>query len=254
MNKTTLQAAVVVLLLALGIGLLLNPERRAWLRQWVGIGGGWTAEARRADPVGFVDHAEGCLRKDLENLERARAKLAVETKELQRKVRAERSLRDEMKRWCEELGAACRGATHGDGFPVVVRGVSYTEAQGLVELSQLRTEVEGSEASVVKLEALARQSEGELEALGSRLRATETQVAMMAALRELVQVRTLTRESDRLLAQVDELLAANTRVLHGERVPTGNARPAVLQPAPLFSPRQGAPVPVKTEKPIYQQS
>jgi len=73
---------------------------------------------------------------------------------------------------------------------------------------------------LVACRKVKQQAEQQLEALAIRLNATETQLAALAAKRGLLQVRKLTDEGQKLLAQLDSLLNDNSEVIAGNPVRT----------------------------------
>ena len=174
---------------------------------------GWTEEARQADPVGFVEYAGGKLRQDLETLQKTRRDLAAEIGGLAEKLRQQRALRDHARGLAEKFRTAYREATARQGFPVELCGGAYTAEQLKAQVSMLLAEAQGYEAAIAKLEEVRRRAETELETLTVRISQTESQLAALAAEKEVLKARQLTERGRLLLAQVESLMTENTQVI-----------------------------------------
>jgi hypothetical protein len=212
--------SVVLLGLIGGAAFTMSPAVRARVQQQWGRVSGWSEEARRADPVGFAEYARGKLQRDLEVMQRTRRELAAEVGQLSRKLREQQALADQAQLLAERFRAEYQAASVGGGFPIEVRGAAYTEAQVRSQVSMLLAEAEGYRQSLDQLSALSQQAESQMEALAVRLNSTGSQLAGLAAKRELLRARQLTTEGEQLLAQVDELMTGNAQLIADNPVRT----------------------------------
>lgn len=179
---------------------------------------GWTEEARRADPVGFVEYASAKLRHDLEALKKTRRDLAAEIGGVAEKLREQRALRDHARSMAEEFRTKYQEATTKKRFPIELCGAAYTAEQAKSQVSMLLAEAEGYEAAIAKLEQVRKEAEAELEALTVRISQTESQLAALGAQREVLRVRQLSDVEESLLGQVESLLRENDQVVAGNPV------------------------------------
>jgi hypothetical protein len=174
---------------------------------------GWTEEARQADPVGFVEYASRKLRHDVEAMQKTRRDLAAEIGGLAHELRDQRALRDHARAMAEEFRAKYQEAAAKKSFPIEVRGAAYTAEQAKSQVSMLLAEAAGYEAAIAKLEEVRKEAESQLEALTVRIDKTESQLAALAAQREVLRVRKLSEVEEELLAQVENLLKDNDQAV-----------------------------------------
>jgi hypothetical protein len=193
-----------------------SPAFRVKVSQTWDAETGWTAEAREADSVGYVEHAEKQLAEDLQTMTEARRNLAAEAGELAKTIREHSALGEQARAMAEEFRSAYQQAS----FPVEVCGGAYTEAELRSQVSQLLAEAEGYEQSAANLQMVRIEAESKMEELAVRINATESQIAALATKRELLRVRELTSEGETLLASVDELMTGNRQVIEGTPVRT----------------------------------
>ena len=187
---------------------LRTKIKQAWNDQT-----GWTAEARAADPVGFIEYAEGKMKEDLAKMQKNRRELAAEASKLAQKVREQKAMATQAQAMAEEFRAEYQKAKANNSFPIEVRGRAYTETQVRSQVSLLLAEAESYGQSLSKIEAVQAEAEQKMEDLAIRIGKTEPQIAVLATQRELLRVRELTTEGETLLAQVDELMTGNTQAI-----------------------------------------
>jgi hypothetical protein len=174
---------------------------------------GWTEAARQADPAGFTAHVEAKLKQDLVAMNRTRRDLAAEVGQLSKISREQSALAEQARRLAEEFRDEYQHAVGNGGFPIEVRGAAYTEGQVRSQVSLLLAESEGYEAALADLESVRVSSEEKLEELAVRINRTEAHLAALATKRELLRAREMTVAGQELLAQVDELMTGNRRVI-----------------------------------------
>jgi len=174
---------------------------------------GWTEEARRGDPAGFVDHATRRLREDLETMERTRRELAAEIAQVSKKAREQEALRDQANQLANEYREAYQAACTNGSFPIVVRSAAYTGEDVKVQVRMILAEAAGYEEALDALKKVQEQAESKLEELTVRINSTETKLVALAAQREILLARTLSDEGEQLLAQVADLMDGNEQVI-----------------------------------------
>ena len=96
---------------------------------------GWTEEARKNNPDGFVSHLEQKLRGDREVMEKSRRELAAEASRLAEVLHKQDALRADAQRLAEEFRDKYQEAVDRDRFPIEVRGAAYAEAQAKSQVS-----------------------------------------------------------------------------------------------------------------------
>ncbi|MCB9915331.1 MAG: hypothetical protein H6828_09300 [Planctomycetes bacterium] len=175
--------------------------------------GGWTEEARRADPVGFLTFAEEKLQRDLETFRTSREALA----ETKTSAEAEGQRNAGLLRVADELAAEFRAAFQAaeasGAWPTSLRGASYTREQLVEQVdSVLRERVTYARVTDIYAEVVASADE-QRKKLRDRIQSTEAALVELKAKKELVRVDALTAETDALLGQVEALLTGNQSAL-----------------------------------------
>lgn len=181
---------------------------------------GWTAEAQRADPVGFAEYAQGQLETDMNVMEKTRRELAGEVEQVVRRLHEVETLADQADSRAAEFRTAYHQAKLDGTFPIELSGAAYTEDQVRSQIRLLLTEAEGYRRSAVTLQDVKREAENRMEQLAVRISSTETELTALPTKIGLLRVDRLTVEGEELLAQVDTLMSGNTQLIAGNPVRT----------------------------------
>lgn len=175
--------------------------------------GGWTEEARREDPVGFLTYAEEKLAKDIEAFRQSRETLA----EAKANAEAERARNEGLLDAADELAGgfreAYRTAETAGSWPVEVQGAGYTRAALIEQVESILGE-RATYAKVIDIYAnVIVSADEQRKELRDRIQSSEATLVELRAQKELVRVNKLTAEADELLAQVDALIDGNRETL-----------------------------------------
>lgn len=175
--------------------------------------GGWTEEARRDDPVGFLTYAEEKLGKDIESFRESRGTLA----EAKANAEAERARNTGLLEAADELAGgfreAYRAADAAGSWPVEVQGASYSR-EALIEQVESILGERASYAKVIGIYAnVIVSADEQRKELRDRIQSSEATLVELRAQKELVRVNKLTAEADELLAQVNALIDGNRETL-----------------------------------------
>jgi|GEM_PF-971063 len=203
------------------------------LEQFVGTWGGWTEEARLANPVGYIEHVTARLERDLSELNRVRRELLVQIAELSQKLHEQEGLLAQAERLAHEFREKYQEAQTTGAFPITVRGAAYTADQAKAQVSLLLAEAEGYRTATSRLRKVREEAETQLEAVTVRINRTEAELVALGAQREVVKARRIFEEQTDLLAKVESLFEDNRRVLSGNPVRTVKELLAVgAEPSP----------------------
>lgn len=175
--------------------------------------GGWTPEARRADPVGFLEYAEQKLQADLDALKQSRQNLADAARRLQAGRQRNQNLLASAGKLADSFRSAYQAAESGGSWPVSVAGATYTQEQ---LTSQVRL-ILGQRANYGKvIEEIDKASEAvetKSEHLVAQINETKATLAILPAKKEIARVNKLTEDIEELLGEVDALLGENDQAL-----------------------------------------
>lgn len=182
--------------------------------------GGWTPEARRADPVGFLEYAEKKLEGDLAALEDSRRTLGAASS----KLAAERGKTEGLLSTADTLAGkfrtAYRAAKAGGAWPVEVSGANYSEHQLVDQVKLILSQKANYQKIIGELDAAAKAVKAKGEQLVTQVNTTKATLAILPAKKEIARVNKLTADIGELLGQVDDLLGANEKALEASPVRT----------------------------------
>jgi hypothetical protein len=209
MGGNRLLSLIVVLLLVGAGAYFLFPGFRTKVNDTVSGLTTWNAEARRKDPVGFIDYAMKALGANVDKFEAVRSDLRVATAKLE-KLRGENQAKQAFAdKQLEEFKKAYKGAKDGNAWPVTVAGRPYKEGELKSQVSVLLTERGGFEAVLKQVDASLVNAERKGNELLNRINESKAKLSILGAQRELVKVNQLTAESEKLLAEVQDVLLQN---------------------------------------------
>lgn len=177
---------------------------------------GWTEDARKDDPVGYIDYASKELSANLEKFKAAQGKL-VETKaqaqaknkEYQTKHLAAVQLSEDAR----ELFQAAEKATDGNGYPVTLLGEQYNRDQLIDQVKGILAERDLYADMTEQFGSVIASLDTEADKLRERVKTTEFHLTKLKAQREIVEIQQMTAEVDGVLAKVDEILGENHQAL-----------------------------------------
>ncbi|MFO0820985.1 MAG: hypothetical protein U1A77_23770 [Pirellulales bacterium] len=198
----------------------LSPAVRAAVSTQGNEWFGWTEEARRSQSVPFIEHVKHKLEAEVATLRKSRLELVGNSDQLSGKIREQEALRDHARKLAEEFRTAFQAARASQSFPITVRNAAYTEEQSLAQVSLLLAQADGFEQSLQRLQRIQNEANKRVQEIVVRQNATESHLAAIGTQLELLHTRQLTSVSDELIAQVDELLDVNQRVLTDNPVRT----------------------------------
>lgn len=213
----------VLLLLALVVGGFFAwkklPGFRTKVEDTVEEYGGWTEEARKSDPVGFLTYAEEKLERDIEAFQESRTKLS----EAQKRGEEESERHAGLVAAASELAAAFRerfrDAEASNAWPIQFNGASYTREQFVEQVDSILAEKASSERVIEIYDEVAETALERDKELRARIQSTKATLQQLAAQKELVRVEKLTAEADELMVKVNELIGGNdTTLTEGEPV------------------------------------
>lgn len=200
---------VVVLLLA-GVGLyFFSPWFRTKVDDTIAGMKEWDAEARRKHPVEYIDYATKRLQDNVDKFENVRLDLATASRKLA-------SMKDENQRKIvfadaelQKFKAAYKEASGGKGWPAAVAGKDYKEAELKSQVNSLLRERDAFAKVVKQAEAGLAKAERSSNEIVGRITESKTQISILGTQRELVKMNQLTADSEKLLAQVQDVLLEN---------------------------------------------
>lgn len=200
---------VVVLLLA-GAGLYFySPWFRNKVDDTLRSMKEWDAEARRKNPVGFIDFAMKRLGENVGKFEQVRVDLraaGLKLEDMKKENQGKLAFADKE---LASLKASYKEATGGKGWPVEHAGRAYKEGELKSQVNVLLTQKGGYEAILKQIDASLATTEQRGNELLNRINESKAKLGILGAQKELVKVNQLTADSEKLLDQVQDVLLQN---------------------------------------------
>jgi len=226
----------LVVVVAIGVAAWrLLPGLRTKARDVYGKHGGWTEEARRDDPVGFLEYAERKLTRDLAALNTSRGDLAQATQRIAAEQAKTEGLVASATTLGESFRAAYKAAEAAKAWPVEVSGASYSREQLVQQVRLILMQKGNYEQIIGEFKKAADAAKKKAEQLVGQVNRTKATLAILPAKKEIARVNKLTEGIDDVLAKVNDLLGENEDVLSASPIRTveelAAAKPTTATPA-----------------------
>jgi hypothetical protein len=170
---------------------------------------GWTPEARRKDPVGFMEYSIAKLGENIGKFEQARGDLRVAQAKLEDMKRDNSGKLAFAEKQLVEFKTAYKDAVGGKGWPVGMAGRQYSEAELKSQVTVLLSQKGNFEKVVKQIDASIQGADRKGLELMNRISESKSKLSILETQKELVKVGQLTAESEKLLAEVNDVLIAN---------------------------------------------
>lgn len=207
---------LTLLLLAAVTGVFVyefNPGVKAQVDQAVNKHVGWTPEARKADPKGFIEHA-------IERLEKDRIAFQAQQNEYSR-IRQEAvtgmATAEAKVAKAEEVSlgakAAFQGAESSGSWPVSFSNKSYSREELVGQVQTVLYEKGGHATAIEIYTQTISDIDGQRLAVTSRITQIGIEITKLKAEAQRAEMIKLNADAEAMLAQVNELLEGNNKDL-----------------------------------------
>ncbi len=170
---------------------------------------GWNAEARRSDPVGFIEYSIEKLTANIDKFTEARSNLQLQQAKLADMKRENDGKVAFAEKQLEAFKGAYQVAGAGKGWPASVAGKSYSEADLKSQVKVLLSQKAGYQGIVTQLDAGIATSDKRVMELMNHINDSKAKLSLLKAQKELVKANQLTAETEKLLTEVNDILIAN---------------------------------------------
>ncbi len=175
--------------------------------------GGWTEEARRDDPVGFLTYAEQKLGSDIESFRKSREALAATKANAEAELQRNAGLLTVAEELATQFREQFKLAESAGAWPIQVAGASYEREALIEQVTSILVERDTYARVIDTYTDVVTSAEAQRKELRSRIQSSEATLVELRAQKELVRVNKLTADADALLAQVDTLINGNSETL-----------------------------------------
>lgn len=200
---------VLVLILA-GVAWFASPAFRGKVQKEYRERAGWTEEARRENPIEYINYAMATLKADVEKLKgvqtefaRARTKLDEELKERQGKVQKAAFYLEGFKAKYNEA------KEKNGGFPVVVEDHKYTEQELIQQIKLTLSEKKANEQVVAQMETALKSQEEKRNLLAMRITESQSKLSLLDSQKVMLQADKLSAAGAEILKNVNDVLVEN---------------------------------------------
>ncbi len=208
---------LLLILAVLGVAGFLAWKYLPGLRTKVGSTveeyGGWTDDARREDPVGFLEYAQEKMGQDLAAFQQAKKDLATASQRAQEELAKTEELLASAERHSYEFRGAFQSAESSAAFPVAIAGAQYERDEMISQVRVLLLQRDNYTDVAANYRKVIGSVEERQNDLDKRILDTKTQLTNLEMQKELVRIQKLTEETDDLMAKVQALLGENSEVL-----------------------------------------
>jgi hypothetical protein len=201
---------IVAAVVAIGaVAYFVFPGIRAKIDSTYEKHAGWTPEARKKDPVGFIDYSVSKLETNIAKFESLRtdvrtgkSKLEKEKAENESKLKFNTNLLAEMK-------TAFKTASESGKWPVEIAGRKYDEKDLRRQVEVFLGENETFASVSRQLDQACKDIEAKEDEVNNRITESKSKLSMLKTQREIVKANALTADSEKLLAEVNDVLIQN---------------------------------------------
>jgi len=203
--KKNIVILAVIAVIGLAALLIASPAWRTKAGSAVENLTKWTPEAIEKNPIAYSQYVESQLKKDLKKFQETRKTLALRMETLAKKLIDKTNLLEEGEKFADEFAEA---VTNGK-FPVKLHGKDYTESQLRIQIALTIAQVNGLKVSVAEITKVSAIAEKELQKLVVESEKTESQIALLAARREIFRSQATSAEGLEMIATVNSVLEGN---------------------------------------------
>ena len=204
MNKVI--GLVVGVLVIFGVVYCQSPSFRAMFDSKVGELKEWTPEARRNDPVGYIDYSLNRLQKNIDKFDVMKGELETSKRGLEKLVVKNENLRDMGEKRLGEFKAAYKAATASGSWPVEIVGQKYKEAELKSQVAMILGQRDAANASLEQLKPAVLNIANRINDVVARSSDSRAKLGILQSQRETVKALKLTKEFEQTLQNVQDIL------------------------------------------------
>lgn len=180
---------------------------------------GWSEEDRRDDPIGYIEYAKGQLEDNIAKFEEAAAEVTAEKEKNEEQLEKFTRMLQVGDRSFGELKELYRRAKDTGGWPVEWQGESYSEDELVRQVDALMTDRTNAAARAQEYQVLVEGTADQRAFINERVRELRAAIDKLESQRAQLKTASLTDSSERILAEVDSLVAGSS-----EQVASGKIR------------------------------
>lgn len=176
---------------------------------------GWSEEAIRKDPAGFIKHAQTELSTSIAKFEDSRNSIGAQKRNVEEKLTTLRSKLENADNFATALKEQYQKAKASGSFPITVVGKPYTEEQVIQQVEELLAEKSRSQQLIDQYTGILATADTRRAELSQRISQSKFKLDELEVQATQVSIDKLSAEADKLLAQVNDVLIENSKLAQG---------------------------------------
>lgn len=186
-----------------------SPSARGKVRNVFEDFGAWTEEARKDDPLGYMDFAIKRLKEDESKFSEAKGSLASAKKKAETRKDEFTTKHENAIELADLLKSTFQGAEAGSGYPVDFRGDSYTRDQLVSQVTLILAERDAYDGAIQAFTTELTRLEEASTGLSARMITIKGNITNLESQRSVLEVQQLTSDIEEIMSQVQELIVEN---------------------------------------------
>ena len=174
--------------------------------------GGWTEEARKSDPVGYIEYAIEHLDKDVASFTEAKAGIVGSKKSAEEQLEHYRNEEATSSKFANQIKEQFKTAEETGGWPITINGSSYDKSSAVALVNDLLLTKSNASARMADYQTILSTLDARASELSTRISESKFNKEKLMAQKDLVKVDSLSAEADQLLAKVNELVEGNDKL------------------------------------------
>jgi hypothetical protein len=200
---------VFALLVIGGAAYYFVPGFRTKAQSWWGEHGGWNEESRKKDPVGFIDYSITKLGENISKFDSVKADLMTAKGNLDEMKRTNQEKLAFADKNLNEFKVAYQAAVGGKGWPVSMAGRSYSENELKSQVELLLAQKTGYENALAQIDDGLKRADQKSFELVARINESKSKLEILKTQKELVKINQLNESTEKMMAEVNEVLVRN---------------------------------------------
>ncbi|MEZ6014829.1 MAG: hypothetical protein R3F49_06940 [Planctomycetota bacterium] len=219
------------------------PGFKAKAENFVNQYGGWTTEAIEKDPAAFITSASEKLKKNIASFEEAKAALGESKRTAETKLAKFKTDLGQADLLATAIKEKYKTAKASGAFPVEVAGDTYTEEKLIQQVELLLTEKANAQARIEDYTKIVAQVEEKRQTLNTQIAVSKTKIDELDAKAAMVKVDKMSADMATLLAQVNDVVESNGKVLAKDSDPVRSLQDMMtaIETTTKNAPEAGAP-------------
>lgn len=220
MTGSRLIGLVVAIAVIIGVAYFLFPGVRTKVDEFMDKNAGWNEAARKKDPVGFIEHSIKKLDENISKFDSVKVDLVTAKTKLEEMRRTNAEKHAFAEKQLAAFKAAFQEAKGGKGWPVSMAGKSYSEPELKSQVELLLAEKGGYENALAQIGQGVKAAESKQFELVARINESKSKLEILKTQKELVKINQLNESTEKMMAEVNEVLIRNDQLQSGDTVRT----------------------------------